>query len=144
MEFWEKETQVRPQPQGVAPAPKADELVIEIGSRRSVPAGTYRVRITELKPEQGRFGPTLRVRFKVSTGPHAGADLLTWVDIQPGSKKSPKSRVAQLCRAALGTDGDIRAGTLIGRELMTVVEVSPSTNDPGTTWARPVAFLPLA
>lgn len=96
---------------------------IEQTVNEAVPTGEYRAIISEISPDEGKFGPQLRIKCEINAGPFAGTAFLSWVSV----RFSPRSRLYEWVEAALASpvprtytfDSD----HLLGREVLATLVV---------------------
>ena len=106
-----------------------------------IDAGLYRATVSEIKAEEGKFGPQLKIKFTLED--EDATTLVTWAS----ATFSPKSRLYGLAKAAFG-GGDFPPGfvldtdKLLGRRLLVLVTVKPK-NDGSGDFNKVEQFMPL-
>ena len=103
--------------------------------------GMYPATIAEIKPETGKFGDQLKVKFLLED--QDATTLTAWTS----TSFSPKSRLFGLARAAFGGNDfppgfTLDTDKLIGRRLLLMVTVKPKGDGSGE-FNKVEEFLPL-
>jgi hypothetical protein len=93
------------------------------------PEGLYPALIEDIVPEpDGKFGPQLKITFRLLNVPEPDAKLLGWCS----QNYSEKSKLFGWCRAALADQFDPNAGfsklKVIGKQVFLNVQVKHSEN----------------
>ena len=116
-------------------------MEIAMRTYEAIDPGMYPATIAEIKPETGKFGDQLKVKFLLED--QDATTLTAWTS----TSFSPKSRLFGLTRAAFG-GSDFPPGfvlntdKLIGRRLMLMVTVKPKGDGSGD-FNKVEEFLPL-
>jgi hypothetical protein len=109
-------------------------MIIERTVYEVLETGTYTARVTEVRPEEGKFGPQLKLRFALDSG----ATLTAWAS----EKLTDKTKLGRWVTAILGAMPDnLDTDALVGRDCR--VKIGVKTRDDNSEYNRVEDVLPL-